>query len=209
MKSKKAPLSVRIIYWLSTIFLGLLGLVLVAAVAFNILLYTDFFGDDMQLHTNLPVQVDFLEIGNAHINDQDVKVELVEAASKIHFFNTPSFIAKKVGLALIFVAFSACFGLGVFRKFIKNVRDGNTFTPSNIKLLKILAYSIFAFWIFMIIYDRLFYYYIGQSLDFENIRISSDFNNYSGVLFFALFIWALAHIFLTGLKLQDDNDLTI
>ena len=94
----KPPLSIRIIYWFSNIVLGLLTLVFLATIIFNILLYTDFFGNDMQLHTDLPVKVDFLEMGNLYLNGQDIKVELVGASTRIHFLIRPILLLKKWGL---------------------------------------------------------------------------------------------------------------
>ena len=209
METKKTPTSIQVIYWLTTLALGLLTTVFLATIAFNALLYTDFFGDNMQLHIDLPGKVDFLKTGNYHINYQDVKVELVEASTRIHFFNTPDFITKKVGFVLLLVAFSATYLTWLFWKFIYNVRRGEIFNIKNISLLKKLAYGIAGFWLFTIIYMRIAYYYISMRLDFDNILISSDFSNYPGVLLMALFIWVLAHIFMTGVKLQEDNDLTI
>ncbi len=52
-------------------------------------------------------------------------------------------------------------------------------------------------------------YYIAEHLNFENIRITDEIPDYSGILFAALLLWVLAHIFETGLKLQQEKDLTI
>ena len=205
----KTPLSIRIIYWFSTIVLGLITIVFLGTIVFNILLYTDFFGNDMQLHTALPVKVDFLEKGNLFLNGQDVEVELVEASTRIHFFNTPDFITKKVGIALLFVVLFGFSLTWLFRTFIQNVKDGETFTVKNITLLQKLAYTLVGLWLFTVIYMRLAYYYIAKNLEFEQVRITDDIPNYSGILVAALFIWVLAHIFITGLKLQEEKDLTI
>ena len=209
MKTIKAPLSIRLIYWFTNLTLGLLALVFLAVIAFNILLYTDFFGNDMQLHAQLPVKVDFLETGNLHLNDRDIKVELVAATTKIHFFNTPTFITKKVGIAMLIVIAGVSYLIWIFRLFIKNVKEGATFTIKNIKILKKLAYGLIALWIFTFIYMQIANYYIAEHLNFENIRITDEIPDYSGILFAALLLWVLAHIFETGLKLQQEKDLTI
>ena len=205
----KPPLSIRIIYWFSNIILGLLTIIFLATIVFNILLYTDFFGNDMQLHTALPVKVDFLEMGNLYLNGQDIKVELVEASTRIHFFDTPNFITKKVGIALLFVVLFAIGLTWLFRTFIKNVKEGETFTVKNITLLQKLAYTLVALWLFTVIYMRLAYYYIAKNLEFEHIFITDEIPNYSGILMTAFFIWVLAHIFITGVRLQEEQDLTI
>ena len=103
MKKSLAPLSIRIIYWITVISQYLLGLVIIAAIAFNVLIYLNI-SDDLQLHTQFPVEIDFLEKGSLEINDQIVEVEFVEASSKIHFINTPRFIANKIAFAMLVVS---------------------------------------------------------------------------------------------------------
>ncbi len=209
MKIVKPPFSIRLIYWLTNFAFGIMALVFIAAIAFNIVLYTGLFGDDMQLHTELPVKVDFLEKGNLHLNDQDIKVELVEATTKIHFFNTPDFITRKVAIILLFVIGIGGYLIWTFRTFIKNVKDGLIFDIKNISLLKRLSYALVGVWLLMTIYMQLFYHYIAKHLEFENVVISSNVRDYSDILVLALFIWVLAHIFTTGLRLQHEKDLTI
>ncbi len=209
MKIRKPPLSIRVIYWFTSIMFGLLTIILFATIIFNALLYTDFFGNDMQLHIQLPVKVDFLEIGNLHVNDQDINVQLVDATSQIHFIDTPKFITRKGGVAILFVVLFGCYLIWTFRKFIKNVKNNQTFTLNNIELLKRISYTLLIFWLFTVIYMRIAYYYIAKRLEFESVRITDDIPNYLGILFVALFIWVLAHIFSTGLKLQQEKDLTI
>lgn len=209
MEKRKPPLSIRIFYWLMSFATAMMAIVFIAAIVFNILLYTDFFGDNMQLHTNMPVKVDFLETGNLLLNNQRIEVELVEAMSKIHFINTPMFIVKKVGIFLLLATLFGGYFVWTFRAFLKNVKNGLIFNSDNIKRLKHVAYGLVGFWLFIFIYNRFFYHYIVTQLEFENIRINEDIENYNGILVLALFIWVLAHIFMTGLKLQEDKDLTI
>jgi len=205
----KSPLSIRIIYWFTNVILGLLSLISVAVIVFNILLYTSFFGNDLQLHSQLPVEVNFLEMGNLNLNGQDIKVELVEATSRIHFFNTPIFLAKIFGLALLLALSFIVSIMWTFRKFIVNVKNGRTFNIANIKLLKRLAYIMTGLWFYTVLYNYSFYYYIATKLEFEYISISKETQDHGSILVIALFIWVLAHIFISGLKLQEEQDLTI
>ena len=206
---QKTPLSIKIIYWLTNFSFAILSLVLFATIALNILLYTTSFGDDFQLHTRFPAKVDFLEIGNLHINNQDIEVELVEATAKIHFIDTPKYISKRVAFLLLLVVSGAGYLTWVFRSFIKNVKDGIIFTIKNISLLKRMSYIIVTFWFFTYIYMRIFYYQISRNVEFKNIRIREEMDDNSGILIVALLIWVLAHIFISGLRLQKENDLTI
>jgi hypothetical protein len=186
-----------------------MALVFLAAIVFNILLYTDFFGNNMQLHVDLPGKVDFLETGNLHLNDQDFKVELVDSSARIHFINTPAVIARKAGLMILIVIGLGSYLTWIFRLFIKNVKEGNTFTLKNIALLKRIAYGLTGFWVITIIYMRITYYYISGRLEFEHVQITDDFSNYPWLLFSALITWMLAHAFMTGVRLQEEQDLTI
>lgn len=209
MKKIKSPLSIRIIFWITNISLGFLLLVFVLVLIGNVFLHAGYFRENMQLHTDLFAEVDVLETGNLHINDQDIKVELVETKPRIHFIDTPYFITKRVGFALIIVTLFACFLFWTFQRFIKNVKDGKIFYVKNIALLKRLAYGIAAFWLFTYVYSQIMYHYIAKRLEFESVTVSGEGPDYSWMLFLALFIWVLAHIFITGVKLQQENELTI
>ncbi len=209
METQKTPLSIKIIYWFTNFIVGLIALVLVVMVAINILLYTDVLGEDVQLHIELPGTIDLKETGYFNLPDQKVEVELVEVSGKIHFINTPPKITRKL-MPVIFIAIGFVgFLTWTFRKFIKNVKDGNIFTLKNIALLKRIAYGLVAFWLFEVIYMRIAFYYISQKLEFENLQVRSEFTDQSWVLFVALLIWVLAHIFMTGVKLKEEADLTI
>jgi len=210
MRTKKTPLSIRLFYTFSTIALILLGIVLLITLVFNILLYTDFFGNDMQLHTKLPIKVELIEAGSLHLNNQKIKVELVEATTKIHFINTPMFIANKMGIAMLIAVLIIGYLTWIFSKFIANVQRGIVFTIANITLLKKLAYGLVGFWFFTLIYSQFFYFYIAKHLEFENVKIGgNEVSIPSNILIAALGLWVLAHIFIKGLQLQQEKDLTI
>jgi len=209
MKTKKAPLSIRIMLWLTNVVVGLLMLIAIFSILINILLHTGFIGEDIQLHTQFPVKVDFNEIGTLVMNDQTINVKLVNASTKIHFIDTPVFIAKKVAVVLSLVVLGILYIMILFRRFIKNVKNGLTFNISNIKILKKISYSIVFFWLFTEIYMHIYYYYIATRVEFENIKISTDVDNYPWILVLALVIWVLAHVFTKGLEIQKENDLTI
>ena len=209
MKTQKAPLSIRIIYWLTNIALIMLSVAVIGVIWFNIASAFNLFHDDLQLHTQFPVKVDFKEIGTLTVEGANLDVAFVNATTKIHILNTPTHIANKIGLALLIVIPIIWYLTFIFRRFMVNVKNGQTFTISNIKILKHIAYGLVALWLLTLIYLRMMYYYIGKNVEFENISISNEFIDIDGVLIGAIFIWILAHIFETGLKLQQEKDLTI
>lgn len=209
MKIIKPPLSLSIIYWFTNIVFGLLLIVTIAAIIFNVLLHTEFFGNDMQLHTSFPAKIDILEKGVLYLNDREIEVEFVEATTRIHFLNTPDFITKKVGIALLIILSFILYLTWEFRKFVVNVKHGSVFTLNNILSLKKIAYGLVAMWLFTVVYMRLAYYYLANNITFEQVVITDDIPNFAGFLMLALFVWVLAHIFMTGLKMKKEQDLTI
>ena len=209
MKTSKSPLSIKIIYWVTQVIFGLFLLVCLAIIVFNVLLFTDFFGNDLQLHTRFPVKVNILETGNLYLNGMNIKVELVEGITQIHFFNTPLFLARWFGSALFMVAAVLLYILFSFRKFVLNVKKHVIFVEDNILHLKNISYALLTLWIFSIVYVRIMYQAIGSRVEFKHVEILQDYPNFAGLLMLALFIWVISHIFMTGVKLQEEQDLTV
>ena len=209
MSIQKTPLSITIIYWMTNIIFGLIALVGLAVIVFNILLYTDFFGNDLQLHTRLPVKMNILETGNLYLFNQNIQVELVDATSQIHFFNTPLFIARWFGTAMLMVGAIFFYLMFTFRKFIANVKAFRIFDIQNIQLLKNIAYALLLLWIFSIIYMRIMASIIVRNLEFKHVEFIEDYPNFGGLLLLSLFIWVLSHVLITGARLKEEQDLTI
>ena len=209
MKKHNVPFSINLIYWLTNIIYVLAILTGIIVIILNVMLYTNAIGENLQIHLLFPGKVDFLETGLLHLYDQELKVEFVDATSDIHFIDTPKFVVRHVGLLLILIVSWLIFEVFTFRKFINNFYNGNIFTFDNIALLKWIAYGLLGFWLFSIVYFRIIFHFLAKNLVFENVMISDDLPNYSGVLLTSLFIWMLAHIFKKGLDLKQENELTI
>jgi hypothetical protein len=209
MKASNTPLSFHVIYWTMNVLLVLSGLIFTIVVIVYGLLWTDFFGNDMQLHIDLPGKINYLEEGLLHMNNSYVNIELVEASAKVHFINTPAYLARYFVLILLGVLSLGMFMLWTFRQIVVNVRRGKIFIVDNIILLQRISYSLVAFWFVIILYRRLAYHYVTQNIHMESIEIVDNFDTYGGMLIAALFIWVLSHIFLKGLKLQQEQDLTV
>ncbi|MCD4697574.1 MAG: DUF2975 domain-containing protein [Bacteroidales bacterium] len=205
----KTPLSIKVIYWFTQIIFWLIVLVGLAILAFNILLYTDFFGNDLQLHVRLPVKMNVLEKGDLFLNGRHIKTELVDATSQIHFFNTPLFLARWFGTVMIVVSAIILYLVFIFRKFIRNVKKHKIFNIENIELLKNIAWALFALWVFAIVYMRIMYYVIARNLEFKQVEFVQEYPNFAGLLMLSLFIWVLSHVFIQGVKMKEEQDLTI
>lgn len=209
MEKKKTPLSFHVIHWIMTIITGLFAVISILAVVFYILLYTDVFGNDLQLHIDLPGEVSFCNTGTLEYDGGIVEVELVEARTKIHFINTPTSLARQFILILLGVCAFIFYILLTFQQFFARVRKGEVFSIDNILRLQNISYVLLGFWVYFLLYRHLTYHYITTRLDFENVEIIKEIDSQPWILLLALFIWVLSHVFLRGLRLKEEQDLTI
>lgn len=209
MKTHKTPLSINILYWLSNFFLVMLSLVFLLAIGLNIFIYTGAFDNNPAIDIPFPVEIDFKETGDLLVNNQELEVELIDAKVRLKILNPPDNIFKAMGFIMIYGIVFSVLLVVIFRKFIKNVKAGIIFTVENINLLKFLSYGLVALWVFQAILMRVFYFFMAIQLEFKDTSLRVDFTQYSSALIIALVIWVLAHIFLRGVRLQEEKDLTI
>jgi len=209
MEQKKSPLSIRIILSLTNIGFGLLALTFLVNVVVNVILYTNKYKENIGISIPLPVEIDFLQTGKMEISDKTVEVKLVKGSTYLLVKNAPAAITKVIfGFTLLALVFSA-YLLSIFRKFILNVKKGKTFSINNILLLKTLAYGLSFLWLIMQLYTIIVNYFVVSELEYDKIDFKYQLINYPGILILALFIWVIAHVFITGLKMQEEQDLTI
>ncbi|MDF1548687.1 MAG: DUF2975 domain-containing protein [Bacteroidales bacterium] len=209
MEQKNHPLSIRIILFLTNLGLGLLALFLLVIVIVNIVLYTNMYNENIGISIPLPVEIDFLQTGKINIGDKISDFKFSDSKTELSIKNAPSTFTRSAAiLALIVILFSA-YLLSIFRNFILNVKRGKTFSMHNILLIKKLAYGLSFFWLFAQLYTILIDYFIVSHLEYEQIDIKYQLINYPEILILALFIWVIAHVFSTGLKLQEEQDLTV
>jgi len=209
MEKRKNPFSIKVIYWLTQVIFWLFVLILVGAIVLNMGLQTGWFGDDLELHAGTPIEFNYTEKGVLQVAHVSQEVEFVEATGKIHFINTNKLIAKWLGLAMLCVVIIFLYILLKFKNFITNVYRGNVFDSYNIRMLKKIAYGIVGIWFFTILYSRLFYYFIVKQIEFEHLEVTGNFNSFGGILLAALFLWVLSHIFMIGVKMKEEQDLTV
>ncbi|MBT3384338.1 MAG: DUF2975 domain-containing protein [Prolixibacteraceae bacterium] len=206
---KKVPVSIRIIYILASIVYYLsalvcsLGVVLVFAILFG------FLTDDLQLHINMPVEVNFLEVGDAFFNGQKMEIEIVEAIGKVHLIDTPSSLVRRLAIPLLIVIPVLFWLVYLFHRFMRNVSEGRIFEKRNFELLRMLGYSLMGFWLIMVVYMQILKYTLVSNFTFEQIEITNNSRWFGGVFIGALFMLVLSHIFFKGSELEEENELTI
>jgi hypothetical protein len=206
---QKTPLSIRIIYILTSIIYYLSALATLLGMVLAFVLLTGFLGDDLQLHIKMPVEVDFKEVGNVKFLGKEVDVEIVNAMGDIHFIDTPKIIARALAIPMLII-FPVLFWLVfLFHRFIRNVREGNIFDARNFYLLRNLSFGLAGIWFLTVVYFQTLRYFLLSGFSFEEIQLTTNSNWYGGLLLGALFTWVLSHVFLKGLELQEENELTI
>lgn len=207
---QKTPLSIRVIYILSSIVYYLAIIVSSFGLIFALGLLTGFWGDDVQLHTEMPLKANFEEVGQINFLGTDVKVEVVDAVGKFHFIDTPPLVSRTLAIPML-VIFPMLFWLVyLFHRFIRNVSEGKIFDKSNFMLLRKLGISLAILWFITVIFQNLMRYLVFGEIKFNSIGFSTDGGNwYGGILVGALFTLVLSHVFLKGLELQEENELTI
>ena len=208
METKKPPLSIRIIYWVTNVLFWLSIVISFVMLFDNILLYT---GIETNVGTSLhlPISINIQETG--HLN-QHTTLKLITYSHLSKIVDPPVFIAKKIAIVILFFVLIGIYILWIFRKFIKNVKQGEIFSIHNISLLKKISYVYVGLWLVRTVFAQFIYSYFIDHIQLDNVKILSGgffYNLNLDLLWNALIIWVLAHIFITGLKLQREKDLTI
>jgi hypothetical protein len=209
MENRKTPFSINLIYYVTQFLFYLAILASCLYAIFNIALYAGLTDQSYQLNLELPVKFDVIEKAKLNMNDTNLTIEIIKANAQVHFINAPNFIGQNLFWWVSASLLIAIYMIWLFRKFISNVRIGIIFNYLNIDCLKKIAYSLVGFWLFSTAYSVYFYQYIINKLEFETISLSPGINYSVGHLQAALLIWVLAHIFSVGLKLQEEQSLTI
>jgi len=204
METKKAPLSIRVIYWITNVLFWIVMFLSFTLIASNILLFSGVIKGNKLSNKDVEVKVNISNAKKSQMNNLDLKLKFVNTANFLDFINPNDFFAKKVAPLLLIYFLVSTYLIWIIRKFLKNVNKGETFTIENIGLLKRISYVLVCYWILLFVSTQLARYYITGHLEiYKNFL----FNNL--ILWDALFLWVLAHIFITGLKLKQEKDLTI
>ncbi len=209
METKKSPLSIRILYWLTNITFWLMILITAVVLIVNVILLTDVFSEDTQLRIQMPVPVEVVEDGNFSIPGSSLTVRIEEAYGKLYFVDTPIFITKTVARILLVVIGLGLFITWKFKLFITNLKNGLLFEIQNINNLKHMAYAIVGLWLVTRIYMGILYRIVVSRLDFDSIIIGDQVNDFDDMLIVALILWVLSHVFIKGVEMKKEQELTI
>lgn len=210
MKSINQPLSIKVIFWITNIFFWLFSIAAIIASVFAFLIISGLI-HDIELSIGVPVAVDILEKGTLDLSFMPnyVDIEFKEMYGQLHIVNTPIEIARIYGVFMLLMIVFTFYIFRELRLFVLNIYRGKYFDFQTISRLKRISYGIVVIWIFTAFYAWFQYFFLIRNADFSGLNLTSNVETYPGLLFVAVFIWALSHIFSKGLQLQEENKLTI
>jgi len=209
MERFKAPLSIKIIYILNEIIFWLFSVVMAGAVIFSVIIFAGGLKNELQLHAGIPVAFNSDATGFIMAGQTAYDVQIVEAYGKIHFIDTPPYIAKRFMVAMLLVCSIFFSMLFIIRMFMRNVRQGIIFEFKNIRLLRLLSYLILGLWVFSKLYSLIMMKFVVSRIHIGTVEYSNHMQSFNYLLIISLFVWALSHIFIVGEKLREENTLTI
>lgn len=206
---QKAPISVRIIYVLSVIVYWIL--IVTTSVSFigNILLETNVIGDEFQLRVQLPITFEVVETGEAQIGSSYNDIRIEEATGKMHIVDTPQYFSKIVLRLLFVVLMLVLFMTWKFKLFITNIKNGNIFETANINNLKHISYGIMILFVITKVYEEILYHTLVKYIEFDTLSLGGGRADRSDMIIGALLLWVLAHIFMKGVEMKNEQELTI
>ena len=206
---QKTPVTIRIIYVLTSIVYYLSAAICFLGTLAAIAVLLGFINTGLQLHVDMPVEVNFNEKGTTIFNGESTPIQIVEAIGKVHFVDTPPELARRLAIPLI-VVFPVLFWLiFLFHRFIRNVREGRVFIRRNYILLRRLGFSLMGLWFLMVIYMQLFFYLLVVRFNFEQLEITANSRWFAGIFVGGLFVLVLSEVFLKGNEIETENELTI
>ena len=206
---KTVPLSIRIIHILTVIVYYLSMVACGLVILISLAIFTGILKDDLQLHVEMPVEVDFKEIGQGRFASKSIDLEIVEATGKVHFINTPWNLGRILAIPLVIIIPFIFLLIRQFYLFIRNVKKGNVFDENNFKMLRKIGFGLMGLWFIMIVYMQIFYYSMVKHFRFNNIEITSNERWFEGILVAGILTLVLSHVFMKGREIEAENELTI
>jgi hypothetical protein len=225
------PRGIKLLYSISNFLFGLS--ILLSAILISVLIWGTF-GNDIgarvdvssgELFINHSIDVDSDNVSEESKrileNDQSgfslsLGTEPVDLYNERKYldFHTLSISAR---LAILFFTFTLLLltvsSVYYFRRFMKSINRGDYFVLNTMKSLKFISYNLLAIWIVGVLQSVLLSSTLtaneeGCQIGGFSFSIVIDGSSFS-LLFLGLAFWVLSQIFLQGVRINDENKLTI
>ena len=209
MENIKTPWSIKILYWLTSFSFWVMTAVMVGVILLNLNVWSHIFEDEGQLRISMPVPIEVLEEGILHLDDAELTVKIDKAYGKLQFLAAPTYVVKIVLKTLLVIILIGWFIAWKFREFMRNLKEGLLFEIENINNLKHISYALVLLFVLSRAYVWAFKVNLEQQLTFNSIKIGGPTHDTDAIIILALVLWALAHVFVKGIEMKQEQDLTI
>lgn len=209
MKKQKTPWSIKILYWLTSFAFWMMTFFAIVTLVVNLILITDIFTDPIQLRISMPVPIEVVENGILHLEDADLTVRIEKAYGKIHFVDTPIYITRMTARMLILIVLIGWFITWKIKNFVTNLRNGLLFEIENINNLKHISYGLVLLFVLSRVYMEVLKAMLESQLEFSSIKVGGETYNTDIIIEIALLLWVLAHVFVKGVEMKNEQELTI
>ena len=209
MNTDKTPFSIKLIFWLSSFSFWAITAIFILAVIANLLLFVDGFDHYLPIKVSMPLPIDVNETGVFKMNEEDFNVKVVDAYGYLEFLDAPALINRITVRVVLVVLALAWFIVYRIKQFTSNIRYGVIFELENINKLKQVAYGLFALFICSRIYMQFMAQALNDKMEFSSITVGAKIYDTDGIFQVAILLWALAHIFMRGIEMKEEQELTI
>lgn len=221
LKSKTdSPMSIKLMYQISKL---ACFLTIIFASIISLTLLTGAFSIDLPVTSYLNSETSTVEavLRNQRMTNEDTysnnkKDQVLNLKEKIYYKHailkqlTP---VKKtiIVISSLYILYALTLCVFYFKKFMKKINDGHYFNRDTIKNIRHISYLLFSVWLIKLLSSTLLNFI---SFDLIHMNPMSEFhiaNNFPSmaILLSAMIFWILSHVFLHGVRLEEENELTI
>jgi hypothetical protein len=221
LKSKTdSPMSIKLMYQISKL---ACFLTIIFASIISLTLLTGAFSIDLPVTSYLNSETSTVEevLRNQRMTNVDTysnnkKDQALNLKEKIYYKHAilkqlPPVKKTIIVISSLYILYALTLCVFYFKKFMKKINDGHYFNRDTIKNIRHISYLLFSVWLIKLLSSTLLNFI---SFDLIHMNPMSEFhiaNNFPSmaILLSAMIFWILSHVFLHGVRLEEENELTI
>lgn len=221
LKSKTdSPMSIKLMYQISKL---ACFLTIIFASIISLTLLTGAFSIDLPVTSYLNSETSTVEavLRNQRMTNEDTysnnkKDQALNLKEKIYYKHAilkqlPPVKKTIIVISSLYILYALTLCVFYFKKFMKKINDGHYFNRDTIKNIRHISYLLFSVWLIKLLSSTLLNFI---SFDLIHMNPMSEFhisNNFPSmaILLSAMIFWILSHVFLHGVRLEEENELTI
>ena len=221
LKSKTdSPMSIKLMYQISK--LACFFTIIFASII-SLTLLTGAFSIDLPVTSYLNSETSTVEavLRNQRMTNEDTysnnkKDQALNLKEKIYYKHAilkqlPPVKKTIIVISSLYILYALTLCVFYFKKFMKKINDGHYFNRDTIKNIRHISYLLFSVWLIKLLSSTLLNFI---SFDLIHMNPMSEFhiaNNFPSmaILLSAMIFWILSHVFLHGVRLEEENELTI